>query len=421
MATNVWKGGAAAVAQVDIITPAVVEIGDIFTITINGKSVSVTATAATVANVCTLMTAAFNASTEPEFAEITAADETTHITLTSDTAGVPFTATSTETDGGGADTQTFIRTASVVNSGPNDANVTSNWSDSSLPADDDDVVFENSAVSCLYNLDVTDALTLVAKSTFTGHLGLPRNNANGYVEYRATAYNIGTAVTTITVGEGDGAGSGCINLDVGNAAGALVINVYKTANRATTNVPSLLLTTGTSAVSTTMTVNRGDVGVAVNAGETAVITTLKMGYISQVRTDAKVTLGSGVTPLTTITKNGGDLLCDAAIVTLMQAAGTTTIGAAATLTTGTLKGGTLYYNSSGTATTIIVAGGATLDFRQNARSRTVTNTSIYQGGKIYDPAQTVDFSANGIDVSYCGLADVTLDLGEHRTITPTAI
>ena len=422
MATNVWKGGAAAIAQVDTLTPGgTIEVGDIFTTTINGKSVSVTATATTVANVCTLMTAAFNASTEPEFAEITAADATTHVTLTSDTAGVPFTATATETDGGGADTQTFIRAASVVSSGPNDALVDSNWSTGDVPGADA-VVFEDSTVSCLYNLDQLGTVagtviltSLTVKSTFTGYIGLPRNNANGYVEYRPTELDLGTAVVTVDIGQGAGACSGRINLTTGACTAALAITVYKTSSRAVAGVPVILLTTGTQSDDTTLTVNRGDVGVAFNAGETAVIDTLKMGYVTQAATDAKVACGSGVA-LTTIVKGGGVLVCDANTTTFTQTEGTTTFREDATLTTGTLSGGTLYYNSSGTFTTMHVAGGAILDFRQDSRSRTGTTTTIYQDGAIYDPAQTVTWT-NGIAMSYCGLADIKLDIGESKTIS----
>jgi hypothetical protein len=61
-----------------------------------------------------------------------------------------------------------------------------------------------------------------------------------------------------------------------------------------------------------------------------------------------------------------------------------------------------------------------LDFRQDSRDRTVTNATIHKGGKIYDPSKTVTWT-NGIDVYYCGLSDVTLDLGDHLTVTPSAV
>lgn len=430
MATNVWEGGAAAVAQVDFITPAgaAIEVGDLFVITINGKSVSVAATAATVANVCTLMTAAFNASTEPEFAEITAADATTHITLTADTAGVPFTATSTTTEAGGgaADDQTFVRSASVVSSGPNDALIDTNWSTADVPGADA-VVFENSAVDCLYNLDRLGTVagtviltSLTVKRSYTGKIGLPRNNANGYVEYRPMALELGTAVTSITIGEGVGAGSGRIILSVGNRTAATAINVYYTAARLLIGVPPLLITTGTQSDDTTLTVNKGDVGVAIYGGETAVIDVLDIGYVTNEASDATVLCGSGVTPLTTIAKSGGSLTINSNAVTLTNNAGTTTIAGSATLTTGVINEGTLYYNSSGTASTIHVAGEGTLDFRQDSRDRTVAVATIHKGGSIYDPAKTVTWSA-GIDVYYCGLADVTLDIGDHQAYAMSAV
>jgi hypothetical protein len=424
VATNVWKGGAALIAQVDKLTPGgTIEATDIFTVTIGGKSISVVAGGTTVKDVVVAMTAAWNASTEAEFAEITAANVgDAYISLTSDTPGVPFTvtATTTETNGDPADAQTFVRSAYTANSGPNDAAVNSNWSTNDVPGGDA-VVFEDSSVSCLYNLDQlgtvagTPILTsLTVKSTYTGYIGLPRNNPNGYVEYRPTALALGTACLTIDIGEGDGAGSSRINLAVGICASNLTMTVNKTGSRLTTGVPALLLTTGTQANDTTLTVNRGDVGVAFYAGETAVIDAIKMVYVSQENADAKVACGSGVT-LTTVNVGGGAFVSNANVVTLTQTKGTAELRGTATMTTGTISGGTLYYNSSGTCTTMYVAGGATLDFRKDGRSRTLTNATIYQGGAIYDSSATVTWT-NGIIVAYCGLADVKIDVGEGRTI-----
>ena len=113
MANQVFRGDAPAVAQVDTLTPANVEIGDVFTATINGKSITFTATVATVANVTAGIVAAWNVSTIQEFTEITATDSTTHITLMGDTAGVPFTVTSSST-GDGAPADTFTQATSTA-------------------------------------------------------------------------------------------------------------------------------------------------------------------------------------------------------------------------------------------------------------------------------------------------------------------
>lgn len=98
MSTKLWRGDAPAVAQVTRVTPAAVQIGDIFTVTINGKSISVTATVATAASVCTLLAAAIAASTIVEFSEFIVTNEGDTLLLTAATAGVPFVITASDTN-----------------------------------------------------------------------------------------------------------------------------------------------------------------------------------------------------------------------------------------------------------------------------------------------------------------------------------
>jgi hypothetical protein len=71
-------------------------------------------------------------------------------------------------------------------------------------------------------------------------------------------------------------------------------------------------------------------------------------------------------------------------------------------------------------TTWNVSDGGTLDYSRDMRSRTVTNANVYAGGAVLDPHKTVTFT-NGVDLVRCGLADVTLDVGTHLTLTPSAI
>src|ERR1700677_3805662 len=100
MATNLWRGDAAAVAQVDVITPASVAAGNTFSITINSKTVSYTTAAGTVADVCTGLATALEASTIAEFQEIAwTTDGASTITATANTPGVPFTQTSSASGG----------------------------------------------------------------------------------------------------------------------------------------------------------------------------------------------------------------------------------------------------------------------------------------------------------------------------------
>lgn len=416
MATIVWQGGGAAIAQVDTVQITGYDGGTTYTLTVGDKAISVIGTTDEDGTAAAL-SAAWNLSTEPEVAEIAATVATDTVTLTSKTPGTSHIVTSSVADAGGT---IGAVTESVPNSGPNDAAVVTNYDTNTLPGAGDDLVCENSEVDMLYNLDALGNIdSFTPKSTQTGYIGLPRNNANGYVEYRPTALALGTAIDAVDIGQGNGAGSGRINIAIGNQSDALAINVYKTGVPAETGVPALLITTGTQSNDTTLTVNRGDVGVAFYAGETAVVDVLNMGYITQQLTDATVMLGGGVT-LTTVTQGGGTFSTESNATTLTQTLGEAMFSEATTLTTANLNGGTLFYNSTGTLGTVHVNGGAVLDFRRDARSRTVTNATIYQGGEIQDPAQTVTFT-NGIDLYRCGLIDVTIDIGEHKTITTSAI
>lgn len=105
--------GVIPVAQVWTVTPANVEAGDVFTTIINGTTVSYTSTSTTVAGVTFGLAAAINANSTVALA-VTAADQTTRIDVTSDTAGTPFTITSSATNRAAvAQTVTFTPTGTM--------------------------------------------------------------------------------------------------------------------------------------------------------------------------------------------------------------------------------------------------------------------------------------------------------------------
>jgi hypothetical protein len=92
-------------AQVDIFTPVNVEVGDVFTLTVTGKSgatasVSYTAQAATVADVTAGLTRPWNASTNPLVSTITAANISGTLKLTGKSIGMPFKVSSSSSNGG---------------------------------------------------------------------------------------------------------------------------------------------------------------------------------------------------------------------------------------------------------------------------------------------------------------------------------
>jgi hypothetical protein len=139
MSTIRFKGTALAVAQVDTLTVGgTVEAGDLFKSTINTKVLSVAATTTVAATTATdFYTAweAVSAALYPEYAEITADDVSATVTLTANEEGVPFTVTvtTTESNGGAADLQTFVRTATTASSGPKHWDTAANWSGAAVP------------------------------------------------------------------------------------------------------------------------------------------------------------------------------------------------------------------------------------------------------------------------------------------------
>ncbi len=428
--TVIFKGDAAAVAKVCTATPGgTIEIGDVFILTCAGEAVTFVATATTVANVCTGITAAWQASTVPEHTEITATDSTTTITLTCDTAGVDFTitATTTETGGGAADAQTFVMATTTEVAGPNVWNCADNWDTGAVPGAADLVVLENSDVDILYLID-QNAVTLASLTidqSYTGSIGLPYYNSGAnttagtqYAEYRERYLKI--SATVVTIGKqaigGTATGSGRIQLNVGSVQTA--VTVHNTGSSTTTGYGAFVFV-GTHA-SNVLNVNKGSVSVAPFGGELATLLTLRVGYVGNASTDAKVTCGVGVT-LGTTTKHGGQLEINNNTTTLTQTgSGYVSINGTSTITTLTIEDGTCYYNSTGTCTTAVVGGGATLDFRRGQGTRQVDNCSIYQGGAIFDPAKTVTWDA-GIDLQHTRLSDVQLDIGTHQTIEMTGI
>jgi trimeric autotransporter adhesin len=412
VAIVIWKGDAQAVAQVTRCSVGgTIEADDVFTLTVGSKSISVTAGSTVAADVVAGIVAAWNAlsgAQYPEFAAIAASDAGGgDLDLTAKTAGVPFTVTlsTTESGGGAADDQTFTQSAVTPASGGAFWDAGANWSSGSVPAGGDDVIIQNSGNPILYGLDQS-AVTLDSLSidqSFTGTIGLPRTNAAGYVEYRDQYLKIGA--TTITIGRGDGAGSGRIKIDT--LAVQTTINVLNSGGAVENGVKPILWK-GTHA-SNTVLVNKGSIAAAHFAGETAAIAVLKQGYRTNVAGDSDIRLGAGCSlGSCAITKLGGTLEVNSSFTSLTQLHGETLIlaGSPGVLS---IAGGAVRYKSAGTYTSATVSGGGELDFRQDLQPRTGTNTTLHKGAALRDPAQTVTF-ANPIALE-CELADVTLELG----------
>jgi len=389
MATYKWTGAATAVAQVDTFTPGgTIEADDRFIITITGwdgtsTAINVAAGGTSVANVTAAVTAAWNASTHPLCTPITAADNTTNITLTADTAGEAFSAaaSTTEAGGGAADDQTFVRAATTASAGPKHWDDVNNWDQGVVPDGAHDVYIENADENIQYGLDQSGITTLTSLNigkSFTGTIGYEGASgyAGTYLQIKASNISIGYNYTG-----GSPAGSSRIMINTGATASAITVEGSGVSTDTTKQAIRLLA----NSASTTVGVLKGNVGIAQQSGETATVGTVSMSYNNSKETDANVVIGSGTT-LTTLNKNAGSCYLGCGATTVNHDAGTLNTYGSGAITTINQEGGTIYSNSSGTITTLNVISG-TADFTKSLKARTVTTAKIDAGGVLlYDPS-----------------------------------
>lgn len=439
MATRYWQPTALATYDTKTITVANTwATSDTATIRINGNDLIVTVGAATATtDVAAALVAAFNGSTAvgtetrnttgnliPEFAEITATLSGSTVILTHDTKGVPFTATVTETTAGSG---TLSIGDTVVASGPNYFDNADNWSGNTVPVDADTVVFSGSSVDCLYGINQTSLslATLRIEQSYTGKIGLPQRNANGYYEYRTQYLTLGdvgdTQAMTVYVGAGEGAGSGRIKIDNGDAQTTLI--VYNTGTPAENGVPALLFK-GTHA-SNAATVNKGSVGFAVLGDETAsstcVLTTLAVGYTTNPAGDSTVRCGLGAS-LTTVEQSGGKLEINSAATTITKTGGDLTLaGNGVTVTTLNERGGTTYVTGTTTITTGNLSNAGVLDYSRDMRGKVITNALNCYGKqfKFRDPYRVVSSTSGSNVIVDLEQNDAigNLELGSHIKLT----
>ena len=382
MADLRWTGAAVAVAQVDTFTPGgTIEADDIFILTITGwdgtsTAVSAAAGGSTPTDVVTALKTAWNDSTHPLCTPITASGTATLI-LTADTAGEAFSVagTTTEAGGGGADDQTFGKASTVASAGPKHWDSLNNWDTGALPGAGDTIYIENATTEIIYGLDQSSAGAVTALNigqSFTGKLGYESAAGfNGtYLQITASTINIGYNETT-----GNPSGSSRIMID--NGATAVVVNINGSGNSLDSTKQAIRVK-GSSI--TSLNINKGSIGVAQNAGETATITTLNINYITSKTSDANVVIGSGVT-LTTVNKVGGYCFLKCAATTINHDGGTLTTSGSGAITTINNDGGDLISNSSGTITTLNNISGSA-DFTKSRTARTVTTVKMGSGASL---------------------------------------
>lgn len=377
MATLRWIGNAAAVNDLKTVSLSGTVTSQTYTFTINSKTITYAAGGSdTVTIILAALTAAWNASTIPEAMEMTAAalpvgGPYTSMTLTGDVAGRPSTV-SVGTSGGA----TFSIATTTAGTGPNDFANGQNWSGGSAPANNDTLVFDNGSIACKYNLGTSlTGITVSVEPGYSGAIGLPLINADGatqYAEYRTTSMTLTGGTVTVN-------SPTITRCNLAFGANTATVRILNSGQRPDPNVPVVLVIGGNS--SSAIDITKGDVGIAYYAGTTATFPAVNSTFATNERGDVRLAIGTGAT-LTTVSKNGGSLVTNSNVTTLTQGpAGGSLIVAAGAVTTLNVQGGICNYNSTGTLGTPHVSNDGFLDFDQDSRPKTVTNTIQVYGDK----------------------------------------
>lgn len=427
MATRVFRGDAVNVAQVTTVAVSGTwATSDTATWTVNGKSLTLTVgTDTTTAQIATAMKEMWNGDAQTgtgdhtfsdtgnnitEYSGITATVNSSTVTLTADTAGVPFTVSVSEVTAGTGALGT--PTEATANDGKNTLSA-NNVTGGSLSGAGNDLVFENGATAVKYGLDQSSGGTWTAlriKANHEADIGLPRINGTGasaYAEYRDRELNINAS--TVEIGAGEGKGSKRLLVNLGSVQSA--IYVFKT-DTATEDDYHALRLRGTHA-SNTLEVSGGTVDLAAEGGQTATIATLTVSGTGTVRTSKGTTLTTvNVTGSGALVIDSATGLSDITTINIYDQARVTILGDNA-ITTINLNSGTLDYRASGTITTLNVSRGGTFTTANASAGFTVTNSTLY-GGTILDKGGWATWT-NASSVPN-GLSGLSLDFGTNHSM-----
>ena len=396
MATKYWLGQATEAAQVATVQITAYDATTTYTLTVGGVAISVAGTTDADGTAAALNTA-WNASTHPYCTGITSTVSTDTVTLTADTAGVPFTVTSSVASGTGTIGSV---TSSTANSGPCDWSVADNWSDGAVPGTGDTVIFRENTVNVAFGLD-NNALAIVAirvEQTYTGKIGLNRNalatTADAQTvdttkpEYREDFLKIDVDTVEIGkhIGVGRASGSGRIKID-NTSTDAATITVFNTANLASESTLAPVRIKAASS-NTDIYIRSGSVGLGIDEP----LEDCTVGDIFLNGKNSKLFMGAGASFVNFVQSDGQSLLqSDATATSIKLLGGNMTTESDFTATTLTVDGGIANINhtkSGGNAVTTLNANGGTIRGNKTSQPRTWATVNMAIGATlVLDPNQ----------------------------------
>ena len=419
MPTTYWSPNQAAISQVETYTfSAPSGVGNTYTATINGKSVTyVSISGDTAALACTGLYTLLNATTSiaPEFTEIQFSDSGAGVlTATAKTPGTPF---ANVTVNGVANHGLVLTTGNGLVNGISTAHTTANQSPSDvldpqnwlrvtapappvrgIPVTGDDVVINNTSVPLLWNLDRLSGVrfnTYTRWQNFEGTIGLPENNPIGYTEWRATYFKFAGPAGSVPAGglqmvlgydSGGGSGPSRERYDLQSDPVTMTILA---AGSAQDEYGVRFL--GVHTANTFRLLGGVSLGIAMQPGEISSLTSSSMDG-STLGVGAGVTWTAG----STLTMYGGSAFLNSAPTTLSL-----NNGAQATISTDGLTwatvnqqgGSDLLMLAGGVITTHNMTTGSTIDKSQDGRALTITNSTIDGDSCVYnDPLNAITWT-----------------------------
>ena len=427
MSELIFRGQAAAVAQVNTETPANVEVGDIFTVRLTNATgathlITFTATGATVQNVVEGLKAAAvaaNSAGQAPWNAVTCTEDDTKMTITADTAGEPFYVVTTATEGGVADTQTLTDANTTACAGPKIIDDLNNYDGRVAPTTGDSIVIPAGISATIYGKDLSaiDLQGFTVEEGCTADIGCAERPLQISLKEAEPAY-----------WDANLAGTGNIFLEVTNygtinvtkagtgGAGTYGVNLSGTHDLDYGDGPN----PNTGTIKIDCVASGQKVGIGALGGDDMEVSKIivKQGTVV-VGTDVTEDDNS-TAPNLTIT--GGIVTTYCPLATVIKTG--TWIHESGAVGTFTGKGGRTEYNSSSALTTGYISAGETFTLENNPTDGegnvTISAFQAAKGSTIKDPDKKAVWS-NGIDLYRCGISDITLDLGNHITVTPSAL
>ncbi len=402
-------GAAPTVAQVNTETPANANTGDIYYVLLSnhaGDEHTISFTVAGTETVAAAVTglqaaaAAAKAAGTAPWDEVTATDDTTVMTLTADTAGVPFWVTTSIYDGSGGAAPTLTDAVGTAVAGPGIFTTAENWEGGAAPSAADTIIVAAALTGTLYggDFDGTQYADLEIEPGCTAAIGSRTHPLE--LDLSGVARLSGTGATW---------------LDIENAADIYVREAGSSAADGEWDLN--LLTLDVTALHIKPASSGAKIALAPYGDQTSEIDTV---YVldGDVRIGDGVTHTDGASDITAVYCSGGSLDLRSDTDLLVNDGD----GCELTYRGGDIENvkafaGSIDWDSAGGISTKLYVGGE-IRFDSNMEAKTVAACEAYAGATIADPLGVATWTA-GIKTAGCRPDDVTLEMPTDGTLTPS--